>query len=46
MKLRERVVSIFALKFKNGSIVEEDKAAVLAHKHETSIVVKGQDSPC
>ncbi|XP_061338543.1 nuclear pore complex protein NUP50A-like [Gastrolobium bilobum] len=33
-------LSTFALKFKDGSIVEEFKAAVMAHKGETSTVIK------
>ncbi|KAK7325187.1 hypothetical protein VNO77_29340 [Canavalia gladiata] len=33
-------LSTFALKFKDGSIVEEFKAAVIAHKGETSTVLK------
>lgn len=33
-------LSTFALKFKDGSIVEEFKAAVTAHKGETSAVLK------
>ena len=33
-------LSTFALKFKDGSIVEEFKAAVMEHKGETSTVLK------
>jgi len=33
-------LSTFALKFKDGSIVEEFKAAVMAHKGETSTLLK------
>ncbi|QCE08939.1 nuclear pore complex protein NUP50A-like [Vigna unguiculata] len=33
-------LSTFALKFKDGSIVEEFKAAVIAHKGETSTLLK------